>query len=372
MTKNKWFGRKVVISERKYSFTFSLKPRSGVLSSNFLYLYGMKKKNFIAAIFSLATLSLAANVQVLPPSGAEFSPEAPNMVSSILRAAVSQTGNTPVESAADVQLRTSLMTMGSSIVVVCEQVNNGSVVGSGKQKAASIDELDVAIEGATKQALANLSDAPESAAYAPAPTSNEEPQYVYVVPVENSRDADDPNDNFAHKRPTRNYVSYGLGMAMWHNYDFVEERCEDDKSCHRHYDVDRTWDKAFVFHYARLFEVIPNAAITIVNNMNISFSDEWQWHETFLIGGRWFPSTGTITPFLGAGLGLGIQMDDHYNDSDENFAIGLAAGAELGVIFFRNSATQLEVGFAWDALWDGFDSFDRRFGAGSFYIAINY
>lgn len=331
-------------------------------------------KKIITAVISLVAFSLAANVQVLPPTGAEFSPEAPNMVSSILRAAVSQTGNTPVESEADVQLRTSLMTMGSSIVVVCEQVSNGSVVGSGKQKAASIDELDVAIEGATKQALASLSQgAPESAAYAPAPTSSEEPQYVYVVPVENSRaDSDDPNDNFAHKRPTRNYVSYGLGMAIWHNYDYVEDRCEDDKSCHKHYDVDRSWDKAFVFHYARIFEVIPNAAITIVNNMNISFSDDWQWHETFLIGGRWFPSTGTITPFVGAGLGLGIQMDDHYDNSAENFAIGLATGAELGVIFFRNSATQLEVGLAWDALWDGFDSFDRRFGAGSFYIAINY
>jgi hypothetical protein len=30
------------------------------------------------------------------------------------------------------------------------------------------------------------------------------------------------------------------------------------------------------------------------------------------------------------------------------------------------------VGGAWDALWDGFESFDRRFGAGSFYVAINY
>ena len=41
-------------------------------------------------------------------------------------------------------------------------------------------------------------------------------------------------------------------------------------------------------------------------------------------------------------------------------------------VFFRNSAMQLELGAAWDALWDGFESFDRRFGAGSLYIAINY
>ena len=323
-------------------------------------------KKIITAIISLAAISFAADVQVLAPTGAEFSPDAPEMVQSIVRASVTQTGNTLAESA-DIQLRTNLMSMGSSIVVVCEQVNNGTVVASGKQKAAEEYE---------ETALANLSqEAPASAAYAPAPTSSEDPQYVYVVPVENSNNAEDPNDKFAHKRPTRNYVSYGLGMAMWHNYKFISDACDDDNfsfdRCIEESE-NRSWEQAFVFHYARIFEVIPQAAITIVNNMNMSFGDEWEWHETFLIGGRWFPSTGTVTPFLGAGLGLGIQVDGHYYDEDEGFAIGLATGAELGIIFFRNSATQLEVGFAWDALWDGFESFDRRFGAGSFYIAINY
>ena len=336
-------------------------------------------KKIITAIISLAAISFAADVQVLAPTGAEFSPDAPNMVQSLVRASVTQSGNTLSESS-DIQLRTNIMTMGSTIVVVCEQVNNGSVVASGKQKAGSIDELDMAIEGAVKTALANLSQqAPESAAYAPAPTSNEEPQYVYVMQADNSGSGEDPNDKFAHKRPTRNYVSYGLGMALWHNYTYKPDACSEledgngDKffECANNYEK-RSWEQAFVFHYARIFEVIPQAAITIVNNMNMSFGDEWQWHETFLIGGRWFPSTGTITPFLGAGLGLGVQIDGHYYDEEEGFAIGLATGAELGVIFFRNSATQMELGFAWDALWDGFEAFDRRFGAGSFYIAINY
>ena len=95
-------------------------------------------------------------IQVLPPSGADFATDAPNMVQSIVRAAVGQTGNTPVESGAEIQLRTTLMTMGSSIVVVCEQVKDGAVVGTGKQKAPSVDDLDVAIENAAKQALANV------------------------------------------------------------------------------------------------------------------------------------------------------------------------------------------------------------------------
>jgi hypothetical protein len=317
-------------------------------------------KKFFAAILSVAAFSFAAYVQVLPPSGAEFAPDAPNMVQSIVRASVSETGNTPVETGSEIQLRTNVMTMGSSIVVVCEQIINGSVVGSGKQKAGSIDNLDVAIENAVKAALANLSDGSNSYA---STTSKQETQtnVVLLVPADNG----DPNDNFAHKRPTRNYVSYGLGAALWHNYDFVDK----DNIAHSE---SRSWEQAFVFHYARLFEVIPQAAVSIVNNMNISFGDAWEWHETFLIGGRFFPSTGVATPFAGAGVGLGIQTDGHYYDNDEAFAIGLATGIELGVILFRNSATQLEIGCAWDVLWDGFESFDRRFGAGSAYIAINY
>lgn len=334
-------------------------------------------KKFFSAILSFAALSFAANVQVLAPEGAEFAPDAPNMVHSIVRASVSETGNTPVDGGADIKLRTNVMTMGSSFVVVCEQINNGTVVGSGRQKAGSIDDLDVAIDGAVKSALANVSENSSDDSYASTAARQEpQPNVVVFVPAEDN-DRGDPNDNFAHKRPTRNYVSYGLGAALWHNYDYTESRCDDfdtesGRQCHKKYDTDRTWEQAFVFHYARIFEVIPQAAITIVNNMNMSFGDEWQLHETFLLGGRFFPSTGTVTPFLGAGFGLGMQLDGHYYDKDESFAIGLAGGAELGVIFFRNSATQLEVGLAWDALWDGFDSFDRRFGAGSFYIAINY
>lgn len=333
-------------------------------------------KKIFTVLLSVAAMALAENVQVLEPSGAEFSTDAPQVVMSILRSAVAQTGNTPVESSADIQIRTTLSTMGSSIVVVVEQLKDGTVVGSGRQKTPTVDDLDVAIDDAVKAALANLDagNAPQSAAYAPEASYDDGPEVVYVVPVER-RSSEDPNDNFAHKRPTRNYVSYGLGMAMWHNYDFVEDDCGQYKNsdeCHEDLDEDRSWEQAFVFHYGRIFEVVPHAAITIINNMNISFGSEWEWHETFLIGGRYFVSTGNITPYVGLGVGLGIQTDGHYEDSDEGFAIGLATGAELGVIMFRNSATQLEIGLAWDALWDGFDSFDRRFGAGSFYVAINY
>jgi H(+)-transporting ATP synthase subunit D len=102
-------------------------------------------------------MALAENVQVLEPSGAEFSTDAPQLVLSILRSAVSQTGNTPVESSAEIQLRTTLSTMGSSIVVVVEQVKNGVVVGSGRQKTPTVDDLDMAIDDAVKAVTEILS-----------------------------------------------------------------------------------------------------------------------------------------------------------------------------------------------------------------------
>lgn len=300
-------------------------------------------KKVICTLIFMVAFSFAANVQVLPPKGADFAPDAPDIVTSIVRAAVSQTGNTPVENESDEQIRTSIMTMGNFIVVVCEHVNEGTVVGSGKQKAISVDELDVAIENAAKQALTDYSDENEDS--------------------EKSESNNKKDENFAYKRPTRNYVSYGLGIALWHNYDFVDS--ENGKE-------DMSFEQAFLLHYARIFEVDPRGAITIEDNLNFSFGKGWEIHETFLIGGRFFFSTGIVTPYVGAGLGLGIQWDSHYDDVDEEFAVGLATNAELGVICFRNSALQLEIGLAWDVMWDGFDDFERRFGAGSFYIAVNY
>jgi len=325
-------------------------------------------KKIFTAILSLAALSLAANVQVLAPTGAEFAPDAPNMVHSLVRASVSETGNTPVNDEAEIQLRTNVMAMGSSFVVVCEQLKGGTIVGSGKQKAGSINDLDVAIDVAVKSALANST---ENASAAPAPASD---TYASTAPRSVEPEAD-ANDNFAHKRPTRNYKSIGVGAALWHNYDYRDESCKDaekPRDCHAENDVDKDWDKAFVFHFARIFEVVPQAAITIEYNTNMSFSGDWQWFNVLLLGGRFFPSTGVMTPYVGAGAGLGLELDAHYNTGDEAFAFGLAAGAEVGVIFFRNSSAQLEVGLAWDALWDGFDSFDRHFGAISAHIAVNY
>lgn len=305
-------------------------------------------KKFITALLSMAAISFAADVQILAPTGADFAPDAPNMVSSLVRAAVAQTGNTPVETKADVQLRTSLMTMGNSIVVVCEKVDDGAVVGSGKQKASSIDELDVAIEGAAKEALGSTQSESHE--------SNE-------AATASSEKSEESNDAPAEKRPTHNYTSYGIGLALWHNYDFSAEDEEDDE--------DMIWDQAYAIHVGKIFETGDHGAITFSGNVNFSISSEFEIQAIGLIGGRFYFGTNFMSPYVGLGLGFGFQYDDHYDDVDEYIGFGLATGAEVGVVFFRSSAIQLEFGVAWDAVWDGFDAFDRRFGACNFYVALN-
>lgn len=326
----------------------------------------MNMKKFIAVLFSLAVTSFAANVQILEPTGADFSDDAPTIVKSLLRAAVSKSGHTPVEDSAEIQLRTSIMTMGGYLLVVSEQLKGGAVVISSKQKSIGIDDIDEAIEKATMEALLGhqetlIDQAPADSAKKAEPL----PVNTSVVTVEYEEKP--APDTLEKKRPTRNYNGFGLGVALWHNYDYsADPDNEDDK------DVDRDWSTSFVVHYARIFEVSNHAAITMVNNMNMVFGKGWQIHEAFLIGGRYYIQSGAVSPYFGAGIGLGAQFDNHYAEFSEYFAVGVAGGVEAGIVFFRNSAMQLELGATWDALWDGFESFSRRFGAGSLYIAINY
>ena len=335
-------------------------------------------KKILLPLLSLAMAAFAADIQILDPVGAEFAPNAPQMVRSLVQASVSQSGNTPVDGAAELQLRTTLMTMGSSIVVVCDQLKNGQVIGSGKQKAASLDDLDVAIEGAANAALGVAPAAPassgslssvNSAEPAPAPAAQPAPaqQTQTIVVVTEKRDeggalyASDPNDNFARKRPTRNYKSWGVGFAMWHNWEDKEHNPEID------------WDPSIVLHSAQLWELTPQVAIKLLTNQNFGVGDEFHWHWTSLVGARYFTSDGsnTVTPFLGAGFGIGFDLDGNFSGGSGCVAGGLAGGLEAGIIVARSSAAQLEVGFAWDFVFDEFDGFDQRYGAGSIYIALN-
>ena len=333
----------------------------------------MNMKKFIAVLFSLAALSLAANVQVLPPVGADFSPDAPQTVQSLVRAAVSQSGNTPVEEDAEIKLGTSVMIMGSSFIVVCEQSKNGTVVATGKQKASNLDQLDVAIENAVKEAF-GLPVPQQAAAQGEAPKANEPlPVNTSVITIEAEEKPAEPQ-NFTERKPTRNYKGYGLGVAFWYNYEHsyldTEENDdgeEEEVTVKEGGDV----DIAYAFRYAYIWETTWSGAIFFQSNTNVGFGDYFQLHETAMFGGRYYFGDGSIAPFVGAGIGLGVQLDTHYEHWSEIIGYGLAAGADLGLVMFRTSNAQLETGFHFDMLWDTFKSFGRHFGALTFYIGLN-
>lgn len=178
-----------------------------------------------------------------------------------------------------------------------------------------------------------------------------------AVAEQASSQGDDPLP--APKRPSYNFNSFGLGMSIWYNWR--------DKD----YNPKRDWDKGVFLHYGRIWEMTTHGAITFMNNFNTSFNKDWQMQEVAKIGGRYFFADQVFSPFLGAGVGVGLDVDTHYDHFDEVFAIGFAGGLEAGLVIFRTSTTQLEIGTTYDLMLDGFNT-RRKFGAFSFYAAINY
>lgn len=325
-------------------------------------------KKFIATLFSLAAFTFAANVQILEPTGADFAPDGPTIVKSLLRAAVSKSGNTPVEDSAEIQLRTSIMTMGGYTLVVCDQVKSGAVVNSNKQKSAGIDDLDVAIEKAAVGALSEQAPASNADLVdgAPAEAAKSEPLPVNtsVITIE-SEEKPAESQNFTEKRPTRNYKGYGLGVAFWYNYE--HSYLDDDETVKEGGDV----DIAYAFRFAYVWETTWSGAVFFQSNTNFGVGDYFQLRETAIIGARYYFTEGEIAPFVGGGLGLGAQLDTHYEDFSEKFGFGIAAGLDLGLVMFKTSSVQLETGFHYDILWDGFESLSRNFGSLTFYIGLN-
>ncbi len=169
----------------------------------------------------------------------------------------------------------------------------------------------------------------------------------------------------APKRPTYNFKSWGFGAAVWHNWEDKEKNPKRD------------WSQGVLLHHGRIWEVTTHAAITFMDNFNICFDDDFAMQETALLGGRFFFADQILSPYVGAGFGLGFQWDDHYGDVEDAIALGFAGGLEAGLVIFRTSTTQLEIGAAYDFTMGNFFSgavfdFGKMFGAFNFHLAINY
>ena len=309
------------------------------------------------SILSFVAFTFAANIQIIAPTGANFSPDAPNMISTIIRSAVSQSGHTPTEQSAAIQLSTNLMKMGSSIVVVCEQKENGVIVGSGKQKATSLEDLDVAIEQAVFSALATKTppQAVPASQPQPQPIVSNAPAEAPSQPQEKQAEKD-----YLEKTPARKYKSIGFGLAYWHNW-------EDEE-----HNPTRDFESAYALRLGYIWENSPATALVLQSYTVFNFSDESHLQEVLTIGGRYLFNTGSIAPYIGASFGFGVQADGHFDRFKEGFAFGLAGDVGAGVVFFQKSSLQLEVGLRYNILWDGLTSFSHNFGAASAFIAINF
>lgn len=279
-------------------------------------------KKLSALLLAFATFASAATVQVLPVQGADFDATAPATVQALVRASVQKAGDTPTESTAPVQLRTSLMHLGQSYIVVSEKIENGQVTSSNQLKASTVDELDIIVERTVLGALQGISAS--NTAEVGTITKKDETEVLA-------------------RKESRNYKSLGLGPAVMHGLD------RDNL--------------AYMLHSGYIWEAGRNGAITLHNNFALDIAD-WGFHETLLIGGRYHFTASAVSPFAGAGLGLGVAHGDA-------FRFGFATGASLGVVFFRTSSTQLETAINYDVLFDSRDN-GHPAGKTSAHIAINY
>ena len=144
------------------------------------------------------------------------------------------------------------------------------------------------------------------------------------------------------------YRHVGLGPSFWHNMDGEHLL-------------------GLELNYGRIWEASPQGAITFMDYNSISFGDDWIWHTTILIGGRYYFNASRISPYFGLGLGIGFASGS-FEDSD---IWGFAGGVSTGVVFFRTSETQLELGLSYDCLLDGFGISGASSKLGVF-VGLNY
>lgn len=282
----------------------------------------MIKKTLLVVLSSMAWLQ-AENVQVLPVQGADFSIDASATMQALVRSAVQKAGDTPVESEQSVQIRTSLMRLDQTYIVVTEKLQNGQVVQSNQLKAASADELDVVVERTVTASLKGSSA-----------RSNEEVGKI----------TDEEEKSVQKRKESRNYKSFGLGPAGMHG-------------------MDNSGELAYMIHTGYIWEVGGYGAITLTNNVGMTFS-ELALHEALLIGGRLYVTPTAVSPYLGAGAGIGLTLGDALR-------VGFAVGGSAGLVLFRTSSTQLELGGDYDVIFDSRDG-GHPVGMYGGHIAINY
>lgn len=164
------------------------------------------------------------------------------------------------------------------------------------------------------------------------------------------------------KRCKYTFRSWGLGLAAWHNWKHDVKDSKKKK---------RDWDLALLLHHGRIWEMTSHGAITLNVNANIAYGDALETQGIGVLGGRYFFFNEIFTPYIGGGFGLGLQYDGYLRKFGDKFAFGFAGNFEGGIVIFRTTTTQLELGASYNVLVNVLDV-EHVYGAFNFYLAINY
>ena len=164
------------------------------------------------------------------------------------------------------------------------------------------------------------------------------------------------------QRPVYSFQTAAFGLSFWRNWEDSEKNTSQDK------------EMGFpLIRYGHIWEMTTHGAITAISTWNFTFGEGWQIHGNMLLGGRYSFVDDDVSPFIGGGLGLGLQFDSHFDDWDfgERWALGMSFGGEVGASIFHNSSVQLEVGFGFDIVASGVD-FKKSFSSFNLFFGINY
>jgi len=272
---------------------------------------------FTASIF-------ARDVQIVvnnPNTGIES-----QTVNMLVRDAVLQNGDTPVEESEN-RLKISLMPLGNSVIVVGEFEKNGTAKNSSKLKAENIDELDIILERVTTAVLKS-----ENA------KSNEEVGKI----------TEQEKDEVVDRKGVRKYKSFGIGPALW-------------------LDTHGKTKFLFAFDVKVILEVAPQWAILMQGDYAFNV-DPLINHMDIVVGPRYYFTATRFSPFVGFGLGIGAFLHD-ISDQDRH-SYGFAGSAQAGIVLFRTSAAQMEMGLHYGYILDGFDPSEGT-GKAGLYLGLN-
>ncbi len=276
------------------------------------------KNFFFLFILLLAAASFATGIRILPIHNENTAVEQAT-AEMLVRDAVIQNGFTP-DDKSKTTLQISLMPLGEQIIVVGETQENDEI-HSTKMKAESISELDVVISRVIAGVL-----------------QNKQAQSTDEIGQVTEKD----QNEIKRRKGVERYYNVSLGPAYWYNFDS------------EHFFV-------YALQGGYIWEVSANAAITLLTNLAFQVNENSLWRHTLLIGGRFYFSPTSISPFVGAGLGFGYEL------GDEDSFYSFAGGASAGIVFFRTSELQLELGLQYDSFFT-----NAKSGKAAFYIGINY